>query len=150
PQAVPISSSARSSKTDLASNRGQAGRLDQEGNLPNGVSFLPPHSRGARATPPAGNGNWSSLGPPGGDVSDAAVSTTDPNIALAGIAPDGSFGCTLYRSTDAGNTWSEVLPLNGISVFDIEFAPDGSAYIATQDSVRRSTDGGITWTLLNL
>ena len=92
----------------------------------------------------------SSLGPPGGDVFDAAVSTADPGIALAGIAPDGSFGGTLYRSTDAGNTWSEVLPLNGISVFDIEFAADGAAYIGTQDSVRRSTDGGISWTLLNL
>jgi photosystem II stability/assembly factor-like uncharacterized protein len=43
-----------------------------------------------------------------------------------------------------------VLPLDGISVFDIEFAPDGSAYIGTQDSVRRSTDGGMSWTLLNL
>ena len=39
----------------------------------------------------------------------------------------------------AGNTWSEVLPLDGTSVFDIEFAPSGTAYIGTQDSVRRST-----------
>ena len=43
-----------------------------------------------------------------------------------------------------------MLPLSGISVFDIEFAPDGAAYIGTQDSVRRSTDGGNSWTLLNL
>jgi len=103
-----------------------------------------------RTKRPAGSGNWFSLGPPGGDVFDAAVSTADPGIVLAGIAPDGSFGGTLYRSTDAGNTWSEVLPLDGTSVFDIEFAPNGAAYIGTQHSVRRSTDGGITWTLLNL
>jgi len=83
-------------------------------------------------------------------VSDVAASTVDANIVLAGLAPGGSFGGTLYRSTDAGNTWSQVLPLNGTSVFDIEFAPDGAAYIGTQDSVRRSTDGGISWTLLNL
>ena len=99
---------------------------------------------------PAGSGNWSSLGPPGGDVFDAAASTLDSNVVLAGIAPDGSFGGTLYRSTDAGNTWSEVLALDGISVFDIEFAFDGTVYIGTQDSVRRSTDGGMSWTLLNL
>ena len=97
------------------------------------MSFLPLHPLSSRAIRPAGTGNWSSLGPPGGDVFDAAASTTDPSIALAGIAPDGSFGGTLYRSTDAGNTWSQVLPLNGTSVFDIEFEADGTAYIGTQD-----------------
>jgi photosystem II stability/assembly factor-like uncharacterized protein len=150
PQVVASPSSALSSGNDVAYNSDPARRLDQQGNRPMGVSFLPVHPRNNRAIRPIGSGNWFSLGPPGGDVFDAAVSTTDANIALAGIAPDGSFGGTLYRSTDAGNNWSEVLPLDGISVFDIEFAPDGSAYIGTQDSVRRSTDGGITWTLLNL
>jgi len=83
-------------------------------------------------------------------VFDAAVSTVAPGVVLAGIAPDGSFGGTLYRSSDGGDTWSEVLALRGTSVFDIEFAPTGAAYIGTQDSIRRSTDGGISWTLLNL
>jgi photosystem II stability/assembly factor-like uncharacterized protein len=43
-----------------------------------------------------------------------------------------------------------VLALDGISIFDIEFTPGGDAYIGTQASVRRSTDGGVSWTLLNL
>ncbi|PYY19077.1 MAG: hypothetical protein DMG62_25015 [Acidobacteria bacterium] len=150
PRAVSANSSALSSKYDVAFGPGPARRLDEQGNRPEGMSFLPLHPRRTRAIRPTGNGDWFSLGPPGGDVFDAAVSTADPAIALAGIAPDGSFGGTLYRSADAGNTWSEVLPLNGISVFDIEFAPDGAAYIGTQDSVRRSTDGGNSWTLLNL
>ena len=81
---------------------------------------------------------------------DAAVSTVAPGVVLAGIAPDGSFGGTLYRSSDGGDTWSEVLALRGTSVFDIEFAPTGTAYIGTQDSIRRSTDGGLSWMLLNL
>ena len=149
PQAVPITSSLLP-KSDVALNNDPAGRRDEQGNRGSGISSRPLHSRNTRAFRPAGSGDWFSLGPPGGDVFDAAVSTADPGIALAGIAPDGSFGGTLYRSTDAGNTWSEVLPLGGISVFDIEFAPDGGAYIGTQDSVRRSTDGGISWTLLNL
>jgi len=114
------------------------------------MSSLPLHQRHTRAIRPAGSGNWSSLGPPGGDVFDAAVSTTDPNIALAGLAPGGSFGGTLYRSTDGGNTWSEVSALDSTSVFDIEFAADGTVYLGTQDSVRKSTDGGASWATLNL
>ena len=114
------------------------------------MSFQPLHSRNTRAIRPTGNGNWFSLGPPGGDVFDAAVSTADPSVVLAGIAPDGSFGGTLYRSSDDGDTWSEVLALRGTSVFDIEFALTGTAYIGTQDSIRRSTDGGLSWMLLNL
>ena len=81
---------------------------------------------------------------------DAAVSTVDSSIALAGIAPDGSFGGTLYRSSDEGNTWSEIQSLDGISVFDTEFATDGTAFLGTQDSVRESTDGGLSWVTLNL
>ena len=144
PQAGTAISSAQSS------NPGAASRLDERGNRPAGMAILPQHTRSTRAMRPTGSGNWFSLGPPGGDVYDAAASTTDPGVALAGIAPDGSFGGTLYRSSDGGNTWSQVFPLNGISVFDIEFTGDGAVYIGTQDSVRRSTDGGVSWTLLNL
>src|SRR5438034_3875278 len=99
---------------------------------------------------PLGQGAWASLGPPGGDVFDVAASTLDANIVLAGLAPGGSFGGTLYRSSDGGNTWSEVPALDGTSVFDIEFAPDGTTYIGTQDSIRKSTDSGLTWATLNL
>src|SRR5262245_48616641 len=151
PQAKPRTSPAPSYKSDVASNSDPARRLDEHGNRPQGsTSFLPLAPRNTRAMRPAGNGDWFSLGPPGGDVFDAAVSTTDSGIVLAGIAPDGSFGGTLYRSTDAGETWSEVPQLNGISVFDIEFTANGAAYIGTQNSVRQSTDGGMRWTLLSL
>ena len=60
------------------------------------------------------------------------------------------FGGTLYRSSDNGNTWSDVPALNGTSVFDIEFAANGNAYIGTIDSVWESSDGGLTWTPDNL
>ena len=143
-------SSAVPSSNHFGSNLESVRRFDQRGNRAPGMSFLPLHQRHTRAIRPAGSGNWSSLGPPGGDVFDSAVSTTDPNIALAGLAPGGSFGGTLYRSTDGGNTWSEVPALNGTSVFDIEFAADGTVYLGTQDSVRKSTDGGVSWATLNL
>src|SRR5882757_502716 len=99
---------------------------------------------------PLGQGAWASLGPPGGDVFDVAASTVDANIVLAGLAPGGSFGGALYRSSDGGNTWSKVPALDGISVFDIEFAPDGTTFIGTQNSVRKSTDSGLSWSTLNL
>jgi photosystem II stability/assembly factor-like uncharacterized protein len=124
--------------------------LDEKGNRANGIKpgpAVPARHQGER---PAGSGAWVSLGPPGGDVFDVAASTVDANIVLAGLAPGGSFGGTLYRSSDGGNTWSEVPALDGTSVFDIEFAPDGTTYIATQDSVRKSTDSGLTWATLNL
>src|SRR6185312_3073181 len=124
--------------------------LDEKGNRAHGIKpgpAVPAKHQGKR---PAGSGAWVSLGPPGGDVSDVAASTLDANVVLAGLAPGGSFGGTLYRSSDGGNTWSDVPALDGISVFDIEFAPDGTSYIGTQDSVRKSTDGGLSWATLNL
>src|SRR6478672_1108790 len=144
------STQALSSENDRPSNSGPARRLDEQGNRPVATLFVPLNPRKPRPVRPAGNGAWSSLGPPGGDVFDAAVSTVAPGVVLAGTAPDGSFGGTLYRSSDGGDTWSEVLALRGTSVFDIEFAPSGAAYIGTQHSVRRSTDGGLSWMLLNL
>src|SRR5206468_3167475 len=150
PHAVRSTSPALSSKNEVASNPGPAHRLDEQGNRPLGMSFLPMPPRNTRAIRPTGNGDWFSLGPPGGDVSDVAASTVDANIVLAGLAPGGSFGGTLYRSSDGGNTWSEVPALDGISVFDIEFASAGTAYLGTQDSVRKSTDGGLSWVTLNL
>ena len=148
-RALPSNHVALSTKSDVAPNPGPANRLDERGNQPTSMSFLPLHPRSTRAIRPAGNGNWFSLGPPGGDVSDAAASTVDANIVLAGLAPIGSLG-TLYRSSDGGNTWSEVPAVDGTSVFDIEFASDGTAYLSTQDSVRKSTDGGLSWVTLNL
>src|SRR5262245_13901151 len=124
--------------------------LDEKGNHAGGVkpeSAVPAKRQGKR---PAGSSAWVSLGPPGGDVFDVAASTVDANEVLAGLAPGGSFGGTLYRSSDGGNTWSEMLALDGTSVFDIEFAPDGTTHLATQDSIQKRTDSGLTWATLNL
>jgi photosystem II stability/assembly factor-like uncharacterized protein len=147
--AAPVANAGQSSK-DVAL-RGRPDRyLDEKGNRAGGFKSASTVGAIHRAKRPAGAGAWASLGPPGGDVFDVAVSTVDSSIALAGLAPGGSFGGTLYRSSDGGNTWSEVPALDGTSVFDIEFAPDGTSYLGTQDSVRKSTDGGLSWVTLNL
>jgi photosystem II stability/assembly factor-like uncharacterized protein len=148
PETTAIGANTRPSSQGLANNFNRA--LDDKGNRPNASKFGSSVGVKRHGHLPAGGGAWGSLGPPGGDVFDAAASTVDAKIALAGLAPGGSFGGTLYRSTDTGNTWSEVSALSGISVFDIEFAPDGIVYIGTLDSIRKSTDEGLSWTALNL
>jgi photosystem II stability/assembly factor-like uncharacterized protein len=146
--AVAIANAQPHSKTAALRENPQR-YLDEKGNRASG--FKPaPAVRAKHRGRPAGVAAWVSLGPPGGDVFDVAASTVDPNVVLAGLAPGGSFGGTLYRSSDGGNTWSEVPALGGTSVFDIEFAPDGTSYLGTQDSVRKSTDGGLSWVTLNL
>src|SRR6266850_4714776 len=150
PHAVPSTSLALSSKKDVAFNLGPAHRLDEQGNRASGIKPGTAVGTKYRGERPVGASAWTSLGPPGGDVFDVAASTVDANIVLAGLAPGGSFGGTLYRSSDGGTNWSEVPALDGISVFDIEFAPDGTTYLGTQDSVRKSTDGGLSWVTLNL
>jgi len=98
----------------------------------------------------SGSAAWTAIGPFGGDVQDAAVSPSDPNLMLAGLAPGGSSGGRLYRSTDGGANWTVVTGQTTTSVYDIEFASDGAIYIATIDSVRKSTNGGVSFTTLNL
>lgn len=92
---------------------------------------------------------WSSRGPFGGDVHDASASPTATDTVLAGIAPEGSSGGTLFRSTDGGDSWIEV-PGLGVSVYDIEFSPSGVAFAATDDGVFTSPDDGAAWTPLPL
>jgi photosystem II stability/assembly factor-like uncharacterized protein len=150
PQTTAASANAQSHSKNATPRDNPYRYLDEKGNRANGIKPGPAVPAKHQGKMPAGSGAWVSLGPPGGDVFDVAASTQDANVVLAGLAPGGSFGGTLYRSSDGGNTWSEVPVLDGISVFDIEFAPDGTTYIGTQDSIRKSTDSGLTWATLNL
>ncbi len=89
---------------------------------------------------------WTPLGPFGGDVSDVAAKPGEQNVVLAGIAPSSGLGGTLFRSTDAGASWTEVASLKGKSVYDLEFAADGTAWAGTIDGPWKSTNGGASWT----
>jgi photosystem II stability/assembly factor-like uncharacterized protein len=106
---------------------------------------LAPAEAGARTGSAA---QWVALGPYGGDVADVNASPTAANVVLAGIAPDGGSGGTLYRSTDGGATWTPHATFAGRSVYDIEFAPNGFIYLGTDDGVWKSTNDGVSWTQL--
>lgn len=95
----------------------------------------------------AGVAAWVPVGPWGGRVLDVAASPTVAGLRLATVVvPIGQEG--LYRSTDSGQSW-QVVPGPGfdtISLSDVDFGPDGTAYLATSDHLRVSADGGLTWT----
>jgi hypothetical protein len=130
-----------------AIERGELMRSDARGAHARLHGFAPDASGSAHG---AGTGSWGLLGPPGGDVTDVAASPTAAGVVLAGIAPGGTWGGTMYRSTDGGATWSPVPGLANTSVHDIGFTPAGVAYAATQDAVWTSTDDGATWDHLTL
>jgi len=132
--------------SDPSDPSGNSVRSDARGVHARAGGFL------ANATAPVhgAGGSWSLLGPPGGDIADVAASPTATGVVLAGIAPGGSWGGTMYRSTDDGASWAPVPDLAGVTVHDIEFTHDGIAFVATQDSVWTSTDDGASWTHIDL
>lgn len=127
--------------------RGDAWRVDLQGRRA-------PLARPALAPLPAPHGSpaadWAPLGPPGADVSVVAASPHNPDLVFAGVAPNGSWGGSLYRSSDDGDSWTGVAALAGKSVFDIRIAADGRIFLAMQDGIRVSGDEGATWVALDL
>ena len=73
-----------------------------------------------------------------------AVAITDDGTLFASTFLGG-----VYRSTDRGDTWSEVLNVGLDNPFIPSLLVEGSSiYAGTDDGVYRSTDNGDTWTQL--
>jgi hypothetical protein len=119
-------------------------RMDEQGHK---IAAIENGRAGPSVPPPAPvPANWQALGPFGGDIDDVQASPTNPSIVLAALAPASFSGGGIYRSTNAGASWTLVSPPTNIVVHDIEFAPDGTAYAGTLDGVWKSVNGGATWT----
>lgn len=85
----------------------------------------------------------------GGDtgVRSLAVSPSDPERVFAGVTGKGE---GLYRSTDAGETWTRMTDIGEISEIAIHPRNENIMYLsAIHHGVSRSTDAGVTWEAIN-
>ena len=96
----------------------------------------------------------------GAYIGSIAVDPGNSQVLLAAAEFQCSSGTGLYRSTNGGASWTEVLgtsavpdlitglvfdPTNGNNVF----AAVGASSTATNDGIWKSTNAGLTWTLAN-
>jgi hypothetical protein len=78
----------------------------------------------------------------------AAVDPKAPDhVLLTSIGAAGAKGDRLYRSTDAGYSFTEVLVTTD-TIRDAVFAQDGSVYVASLGATYRSTDNAASFTRL--
>jgi len=96
---------------------------------------------------PAGVNRWTSLGPyhAGGTVTALAVDSKAASILYAGTSDSG-----IFRSADAGATWSPVNEgLANSSIFDIVVDPASPVeYAVTGGGLFKSMNGGLNWSAL--
>lgn len=80
----------------------------------------------------------------GSGVSAVEVHPTNPDIVFAG----GNLG--VFRSTDGGVNWTNILPQTNFNVNEILINPgnDQVILVASDKGLHRSTDGGTNWTQL--
>lgn len=115
---------------------------DEAGRQPARPALPATGGRDVRGDVPA---DWQALGPYGGDVTDVTESPVTAGLVLAGIAPAGGGGGTLYRSTDAGASWSPVPAFAFRSVFDIEYTASGAIFVASDSGVWSGSADAETW-----
>ena len=91
----------------------------------------------------------------GAHINQIAVDPGSPSVVLAAVWRFPASSAGIYRSTDGGNTWEQVLP--GAGATSVAFSSTGSvAYAAVSDyfgtslaGIYKSTDGGQSWTPAN-
>jgi photosystem II stability/assembly factor-like uncharacterized protein len=131
-----------------------------------GHAYGPNEQRGVYKSVDGGT-HWTRVLDQGADtgISDLAICSGNPQILFAGTwhthrppwstyAPIDGPGGGLYRSQDAGKTWSRLksgLPEGDWGRIGVDVAPDGKRVYALIEAKKaglyRSDDGGDTWTL---
>jgi len=148
-----------SSWTSNSYNPG-AGRINaiaEDPNNPN-VLYVGTPSGGCWKSTDGGS-SWTPLTDhfPALGVSAIAIDYTNSNVLYIGTGDDDgndTYSVGVFKSTDAGNTWSEITPssasLFGTSIRRIIIHPTNNniLYLASSSGCFKSTDGGSTWSLL--
>ncbi len=90
------------------------------------------------------------------ETSDIVIDPVNPSVIIFATGDNNSFrkSIGLYRSTDAGATWTLTQPFSDASntkVGFIEMDPNNSnlIYCSTNNGMYRSLDNGVTWLKLN-
>jgi hypothetical protein len=108
----------------------------------NGATWVPLELFGSRRDPPDMKFGPTPI------VLVAAVDPKQPDtLLLISIGANGSRGDRLYRSTDAGYSFTEVLA-TADPIRDTLFAQDGSVYVATLTASFKSTTNGLSFSPL--
>lgn len=108
----------------------------------NGATWTPLELFGSRRDPPDMKFGPTPI------VLVAAVDPKAPDtLLLISIGANGSRGDRLYRSTDAGYSFTEVLATVD-PIRDTVFAQDGTVYVATLNSTFKSTTNGLSFSPL--
>jgi len=109
--------------------------------------------------------NWTNISDgffASGSIGDIAVSESDPNVIYVGTGEHAvrgvmtTYGYGVYKSTDAGKSWTHLGLEQTRHISDVVVHPDNPdlVYVAAQGAVHgpskdrgiyRSTDGGTTW-----
>jgi photosystem II stability/assembly factor-like uncharacterized protein len=133
-----------------------------------GHAYGPNEQRGVYKSVDGGT-HWAKVLDKGSEIgiSDLAICSHNPQLLFAGTwnthrppwstyAPIDGPGGGLYRSKDAGKTWSGLnkgLPEGDWGRVGVDVAPDGKRVYALiqakKSGLYRSDDGGDTWTLVN-
>jgi photosystem II stability/assembly factor-like uncharacterized protein len=97
-------------------------------------------------------GQFAGGGGGGARIGGLAVQPNNSSVVLAAVGCCAPGPSGVYRSADAGQTWTQVLNVNYSQAYNVIFDPNTptTAYASINgDSVYKSTDGGNTWTAAN-
>jgi len=88
--------------------------------------------------------SWEPIGPEGGNFIFSVTNPADLNqVTAITTSPSPS---NVYRSTDAGASWSKIGEVPTSYVYDVSAFDFSTIYAITSSSCYRSTDGGVSWT----
>jgi photosystem II stability/assembly factor-like uncharacterized protein len=90
-----------------------------------------------------GNAPWQAMGPEGGYVRGLAMDPTNANVMYACTY---TYPTRVFRTTDGGTSWGLLSTISdNVMCLTIDPTAPTTLYAGTYGDVRKSTDGGQTW-----